>query len=62
MSAHRDRRIGQCIRARVQRGAPSPVMRCGYGWPPPTPTPEERREAWRRRYQRVPVEQQVAQQ
>ncbi len=59
--AHRDRRIGQCIRARVLRGAPSPVIRCAYGWPPGVPSNRERIEAWRRRYQRVPVEQQVQQ-
>ena len=27
-----------------------------YGWPKPTPTNAERIEAWRRKYQRVPVE------
>ena len=31
-----------------------------YGWPKPTPTNAERVEAWRRKYQRVPVELQCA--
>lgn len=31
-----------------------------YGWPRPTPTNRERIEAWRRKYQRVPIELQCA--
>ena len=31
-----------------------------YGWPKPTPTNAERIEAWRRKYQRVPIELQCA--
>ncbi len=31
-----------------------------YGWPKPTPTNAERIEAWRRKYQLVPIELQCA--
>lgn len=31
-----------------------------YGWPKPTPTDAERIEAWRRKYQLVPIELQCA--
>lgn len=31
-----------------------------YGWPQPTPTNAERIEAWRRKYQLVPIELQCA--
>lgn len=31
-----------------------------YGWPRPTPTNAERIEAWRRKYQLVPIELQCA--
>lgn len=31
-----------------------------YGWPKPTPTNAERIDAWRRKYQLVPIEAQCA--
>ena len=53
--------VGRRIAQHIADGARPFLQRVtGRRWPAPTPTPAQRMEAWRRRYQATTIEQQTA--